>query len=145
MARVRFLSLSKQLQAQHPDAAASVLEGLDEMFTINAQGVTGELARCLATTNIIIIIESSNSVVRRLSGRVTQYKDADMAMRWTSPGFLEAEKSFRRVRGHSQIKDLIKTLRPQKSELEVARSNPSHRLKPSTRFGTPPLCPYFTC
>ena len=109
--------LAKQLQAQHPDAAASVLEGLEEMFTINALGVTGELARCLATTNII---ESPNSVVRRVSGRVTQYKDADMALRWTAAGFLEAEKSFRRVRGHSQIKDLIKTLRPQKSELKVA-------------------------
>jgi transposase-like protein len=115
--KAKLKGLAKQLQAQHPDAAASVLEGLEEMFTINALGVTGELARCLATTNII---ESPNSVVRRVSGRVTQYKDADMALRWTAAGFLEAEKSFRRVRGHSQIKDLIKTLRPQKSELKVA-------------------------
>jgi transposase-like protein len=109
--------LAKQLQAQHPDAAASVLEGLNEMFTINALGVEGELARCLASTNII---ESPNSVVRRVSGRVTHYKDASMAMRWSAAGFLEAEKSFRRVRGHAQIKTLIKTLRPPKSELKAA-------------------------
>jgi putative transposase len=52
-----------------------VLEGLNEMFTINALGVEGELARCLASTNII---ESPNSVVRRVSGRVTHDKDASI-------------------------------------------------------------------
>lgn len=64
----RLRELAKDLQAQHPDAAASVLEGIDEMFTIAEPGITGELARCLATTNVI---ESPNSVVRRVSGRVT--------------------------------------------------------------------------
>ena len=102
-------ALAKQLQAQHPDAAASVTEGLDEMFTISDLGVTGELARCLATTNII---ESPNSVVRRVSSRVTNYKDADMALRWTAAGFLEAERSFKRVRGHADINALIRALRP---------------------------------
>ena len=46
------------------------------MFTITDLGLTGELARCLATTNVI---ESPNSVVRRVSGRVTNYKDVEMA------------------------------------------------------------------
>jgi transposase-like protein len=101
--------LANQLKAQHPDAAASVLEGLEEMFTINALGASGELARCLATTNII---ESPNSVVRRTSGRVTRYRDAQMALRWTAMGYLEAEKSFRRLRGYAQIKKLIAALRP---------------------------------
>lgn len=81
----------------HPDAAASLLEGLEELFTINRLGVVGELARCLATTNII---ESPNSVVRRVSGRVTRYRDAQMALRWVAAGFLEAEKAFRKLRGH---------------------------------------------
>lgn len=105
--------LAKQLQSQHPDAAASVLEGLDEMFTLAELGIKGELARCLATTNII---ESPNSVVRRVSRRVTNYKDAAMALRWTAAGFLEAEKAFRKLRGHAQIKQLINALRPLQSE-----------------------------
>ena len=46
----RLKELARDLKAQHPDAAASVLEGLDEMFTITELGITGELARCLATT-----------------------------------------------------------------------------------------------
>ena len=110
-------TLAKQLQAQHPDAAASVLEGLAEMFTINQLGVTGELARCLATTNII---ESPNSVVRRVTGRVTHYQDADMAMRWTAAGFIEAEHSFRKLRGYQQIKALMQALRPQDKHLKKA-------------------------
>jgi transposase-like protein len=110
-------SLARQLQAQHPDAAASALEGLDEMFTITELGITGELARCLATTNVI---ESPNSIVRRVSGRVTNYKDAQMALRWTAAGFLEAEKSFRKLRGHAQMKSLINALRPKLFQLKKA-------------------------
>ena len=86
-----------------------IIVALDEMFTITALGITGELARCLATTNVI---ESPNSVVRRVSRRVTNYKSADMALRWTAAGFLEAEKSFRKLRGFAQLKSLISGLRP---------------------------------
>ena len=109
--------LARDLKAQHPDAAASALEGLDEMFTITDMGITGELARCLATTNVI---ESPNSVVRRVSGRVTHYKDAEMAMRWTAAGFLEAQKSFRKLRGYQQMKTLTNGLRPNIQQLKKA-------------------------
>ncbi|MBV8523197.1 MAG: transposase [Acetobacteraceae bacterium] len=108
---------AQHLKAQHPDAAASLLEGLEELFTINRLGVTGELARCLATTNII---ESPNSAVRRVSGRVTRYRDAQMAMRWVAAGFLEAEKAFRRLRGHDRIPALIRALRPVPVQSKIA-------------------------
>jgi transposase-like protein len=108
---------AKHLKAQHPDAAASLLEGLEELFTINRLGVTGELARCLATTNII---ESPNSVVRRVSGRVTRYRDAQMALRWVAAGFLEAEKAFRKLRGHNHITALIRVMRPVPAQLKKA-------------------------
>ena len=98
------------LKPKYPDAAASLLERLEEMFTINKLGVTGELARCLATTNII---ESPNSAVRRVSGRVTRYRDVSMAMRWVAAGFLEAERSFKRLRGHKQIAALVRAMRPE--------------------------------
>ena len=108
---------AKHLKAQHPDAAASLLEGLEELFTINRLGVTGELARCLATTNVI---ESPNSVVRRVGRRVTNYRDVKMAMRWAAAGFLEAEKSFRRLRGHQHIAALIRVMRPAPIQLKKA-------------------------
>ena len=113
----RLKELARDLKAQHPDAAASVLEGMDEMFTITELGITGELARCLATTNVI---ESPNSAVRRVSGRVTNYKDAEMALRWTAAGFLEAEKSFKKLRGHADLKTLINGLRPNSALLQKA-------------------------
>ena len=116
-ARGKLRGLARQLKAQHPDAAASVREGLDEMFTITELGINGELARCLATTNVI---ESPNSVVRRVSRRVTNYKSADMALRWTAAGFLEAEKSFRKLRGFAQLKSLINGLRPRVEPLKKA-------------------------
>jgi len=106
---------AKHLKAQHPDAAASLLEGLEELFTINRLGLTGELARCLATTNVI---ESPNSMVRRVSGRVTRYRDAHMAMRWVAAGFLEAEKAFRRLRGHQSLPSLILAMRPASVQLK---------------------------
>ena len=110
-------SQARHLKAKYPDAAASLLEGLEEMFTINRLGVTGELARCLATTNVI---ESPNSAVRRVSGRVTRYRDASMAMRWVAAGFLEAEKSFRRLRGHKQITQFIQAMRPASAQTKKA-------------------------
>ena len=74
-------------------------------------------ARCLATTNVM---STSNSVVRRASGRVTNYKDAEMALRWTAAGFIEAEKSFKKLRGYADLKILIKGLRPATQQLKKA-------------------------
>lgn len=88
------------LQGQHPDAAASLLEGLEETFTVNGLGLTPQLMRCLATTNLI---ENPNGAVRRVTHRVCRYRDADMAVRWTACGFLEAEKNFRRLQGHRDL------------------------------------------
>lgn len=38
------------LKSVHTNAAGSLLEGIDEMFTVNALGFTPVLTRCLATT-----------------------------------------------------------------------------------------------
>jgi hypothetical protein len=59
-------------------------------------------------------------VVRRVSGSVTNYKDAEMALRWTAAGFLETEKSFRKLRGYADLKLLINGLRPKVQTLKKA-------------------------
>jgi len=87
-------------QAEHADAAASMLEGLDEVFTVNKLGLPPSLMRCLCTTNII---ENPNGIVPTTTNRVTRWRDQDMAWRWVAGGFLESEKSFRRIDG---VKDL---------------------------------------
>lgn len=55
---------------------------------------------CLCTTNII---ENPNGIVRTTTNRVKRWRDQAMALRWVAAGFLEAEKSFRRIIG---VKDL---------------------------------------
>ena len=65
-----------------------------------SSALTPSLMRCLCTTNII---ENPNGAVRRVTHRVSRYRDAAMALRWTAAGFLEAEKSFRKIQG---VKDL---------------------------------------
>lgn len=96
------------LKREHKDAAASLLEGLEESFTVNALGLPPALVRCLATTNII---ESPNRRVREVTGKVSRWRDADMVLRWSAAGFLEAEKSFRRIQGHKQLWILTTALR----------------------------------
>jgi putative transposase len=91
---------AKWLQTEYADAAASMLEGLDEMFTVNRLGLPPSLMRCLATTNII---ENPNGIVRATTQRVKRWRDQDMALRWTAAGFLEAEKSFRKLQGFKEL------------------------------------------
>ncbi len=43
-----------------------------------------------------------------------------MALRWTAAGFLNADKSFRKLRGFAQLKSLINGLRPQTLSLKKA-------------------------
>ena len=92
--------LAAQLRKDHPDAAGSLLEGLEEMFTVARLGVTGALRRSLTNTNCI---ESMISTVRVVTGRVKTWKDGDMKKRWIATGMIEAQRSFRRVRGHTQM------------------------------------------
>jgi putative transposase len=100
--------LAKELDAEHPDAAASLREGLDDMFTVRRLGIGGTLAKTLTNTNCI---ESMISITRRTTGRVTRWKDGTMKKRWIAAGMLEAERSFRRVRGYREMPKLVEALR----------------------------------
>jgi hypothetical protein len=66
------------------------------MFTVRRLGPSAGLARSLTCTNAV---ESMISVVQRLCGRVTNWKDPRMTRRWAGAGMLEAERSFRRIWG----------------------------------------------
>jgi putative transposase len=101
-------ALAKELDADHPDAAASLREGLEDMFTVRRLGIGAALAKTLTNTNCI---ESMISIARRTTGRVTKWKDGTMKRRWIAAGMLEAERSFRRVRGHKDMAKLVDALR----------------------------------
>lgn len=96
--------LARQLEAKHPSAAASLREGLDEMFTVRRLGVSDRLARSLSCTNSI---ESAISTVRGLTDRVKRWQDTKMVRRWVGAGILEAERSFRRIKGCKDMPTLV--------------------------------------
>jgi len=102
-AREGIARLKKQadwLQNEYPSAARSLLEGLEETFTVNTLDIPPGLRRCLCTTNLI---ENPNSSLRRGTGRVSRWKDGKMVLRWTAAVFLEAEKRFRRIMGYRDL------------------------------------------
>lgn len=92
--------LASWYEKKHPSAAASLREGLEEMFTINRMGLPPTLMRCLATTNVI---DSSHWGVRQRTGRVTNWQDGAMALRWATAAFEATASGFRRIMGHQQI------------------------------------------
>jgi putative transposase len=101
-------SLAAQLAKTYPGAAASLCEGLEEMFTVARLGIDGRLARTLTTSNPI---ESMISIARATNRNVTRWRDGQMLLRWTAAGMLNAERSFRRIKGYKQMPQLIAALK----------------------------------
>jgi transposase-like protein len=92
--------LASWLEREHPSAAASLREGLDELFTINRLGLPSALRRCLGTTNVI---DSTHSGVRQRTRRVTNWRDGQMALRWAAASFAVTEQNYRKIMGHEQL------------------------------------------
>jgi len=108
--------LAKWYEKKHPSASASLLEGLDELFTINAMGLPPKLMRCLATTNVI---ESTNGGVRQRIHRVKNWQDGSMALRWASAAFEATASNFRKIMGHQQLWMLKAHLEQSQTEEKV--------------------------
>jgi len=107
MARIK--KLAAWLDNSYPSAASSLLEGLQECFTINRLDIPPALHRCLATTNII---ESPHAGVRIQTRRVTHWQNGKMVLRWMASAFLRTEKRFNRIMGHRDLWALEAILNP---------------------------------
>jgi len=99
--------LAGSLEDEHPGAAASIREGLDETLTVLRLGLTGPLQRTLRTTNII---ENLNGGVERYTRNVKRWRGGQMIQRWVASALLEAEQRFRRVRGYRDMRHLVAAL-----------------------------------
>jgi putative transposase len=106
----RLRELARALESKRPGAAASVREGLRETLTLTRLGIRADpaLARTLQTTNPI---ESMLSVCRERARHVKRWRGGEMALRWTAAGMLDAERSFRRVKGFRDLPKLQAALR----------------------------------
>jgi putative transposase len=91
-------SLAAQLDKNYPSAAASLREVLDEIFTVARLGIDGQLT-------------TSNPVESMISiAPITRWRDGQMVLRWTAARMLNAERSFRRIKGHKQMPQLVAAL-----------------------------------
>jgi transposase-like protein len=120
VAKRRLERLASSLEADHPGAAGSVREGLDETLTLQRLGIGGTLYRKLRSTNAI---ENLNSGIAAYSKNVKRWQGGKMVVRWVSAAILEAEQNFRRVQGWRDIEKLIRALEAveQKQEAQAKR------------------------
>jgi transposase-like protein len=91
---------AQALEKDHPSAAASLREGLAEMFTVHRLGLLAPLSRGLCSTNVI---ESSFSGARSKTRRVTHWQDGAMALRWAAASLVATEKNFRKLTGYKLL------------------------------------------
>lgn len=107
IAKRRLTQLIKRLEDDHPGAAASLKEGLDETLSLKDLKLPHALERTLSTTNPI---ENLNGSIRRVQRRVKRWRDGAMVRRWAALGILEAQKGFRKLRGHKGMPILVAAL-----------------------------------
>lgn len=107
-------ALARQLEDAHPDAAASLREGLEQMFTVRRLGVGDRLARSLSCTNAV---ESMISIARDTTRNVKHWRDGKMIKRWMAAGMVQAERRFRRLKGCADMPLLVAAIRRQVADL----------------------------
>ena len=110
--------LADSLESDHPGAAGSLREGLEETVTLQTLGIKvgGALWKTLRSTNPI---ENLNGGVAQFTRNVRRWRNGSMILRWVGSAILEAEKKFRRVRGYREMPVLINALRDRVKSKEV--------------------------
>ncbi len=100
--------LEEWLRNINESAADSLLEASEEILTLHRLKVPALLRKTLHSTNPI---ESMFSHVRHCERNIKRYRDSKMAQRWLASVLLHTETSFRRVKGHEQIGQVINQLK----------------------------------
>jgi putative transposase len=113
-ARRLLTDLARRLETDHPSAAESVREGLDETLTVLSLNLPETLRRSVTTTNAA---ESLISRTRHVKRNVKRWRGGQMVVRWVAAGVLEAVKGFRRLKGHKAMPQLVAALRARDQQL----------------------------
>lgn len=113
-------TLAAKIERTHPDAAASLREGLADTVTINRLGVTGTLARTLGTTNPM---ESTVDIIKTHAHNVKRWQGGDMRLRWAAAGMLAAEAQYRRVKGYRQLEALATAIAATIHDRQLAQAS----------------------
>ncbi len=106
-AKAQLQLLINNLSDRYPKAAESLREGLEETLTVHRLKIPGLLRQTLETTNPM---ECANSVCASIVSRVKNWQNGEQIIRTMAAGFIEAEKSFHRIRGFKQLPILLNAL-----------------------------------
>jgi len=113
LAKRRLENLASSLASEHPGAAGSIREGLEQTLTLQQLGVEGSLYRTLRSTNTI---ENLNGSIATYTRNVKRWQGGSMILRWASAAVLDASQRFRRIRGYRELDRLIRALESIESE-----------------------------
>lgn len=100
-------SVARELEQLNEDAAGSLREGMEETLTLHRLEIPKLLRTSFSSTNLI---ESAFSRGRAVMRNVKRWMNSEQKHRWIATALLEAEKKFRRVRGHSSMVMLVNAL-----------------------------------
>jgi len=98
------MKVRRWLQSLNPDAASSLDEAIEELLTLHRLEKSHTLCTNLKSTNLI---ESAFALSAHLRTNVKRWRNPDQALRWAAASLLEAEKSFRKIKGCQKIKTTI--------------------------------------
>src|SRR5262249_21153488 len=104
------------LEREHPSAAASLREGLEDTLTLLRLGIKGQLHQTLRSTNLI---ESLNSTVAAFARNIRKWRSGEMLLRWAATALREAEPRMNRIRGFNDLRDLIAILRQHEKAIQM--------------------------
>jgi putative transposase len=107
LAKRQLERLAHSLAKDHPGAATSLREGLDETLTVIDFGLDAALYRTFATTNPI---ENLNGSIAQFTANVKRWRDGQMVLRWIGAALTDASGRFRAVRGYRDMKRLLSAL-----------------------------------
>ena len=107
-ARAALLRCHRELRLLNVDAAASLLEGLEDTLTLHRLGVHATLGVSFRTTNVA---ESIMAQVGQRVAKVDHWRTSDQKHRWCAAALLELEPRLRKVKGFRHLGTLVTALR----------------------------------
>jgi putative transposase len=107
-AKAALTRLARELRLVNESAAKSLLEGLEEMLTLQRLGLMAELGRSFKTTNVI---ESVHAAIGQRTDKVDHWRNSNQLHRWYAASLLDVEPRLRKVCGYKHLEMLRVAMR----------------------------------
>jgi len=109
-AKAALQRLARELALVNESASRSLLEGLEEILTLQRLGLATELGRSFKTTNVI---ESLNAGIGQRTDKVDHWRNSNQIQRWVAAAALDVEQRLHKVSGYKHLAKLQAALQAQ--------------------------------